>query len=75
MSNHFTPMRLATLASVYWPQISGPLLTLITAGVIEFLARTPLAFPNPPAVLLLIVVWAAFRGGLRANRLAYINVR
>lgn len=67
MSNRFTPMRLAQLAGVYWPQISGSLLTLATAGVVELLAQTPLAFPNPPAVLILIVIWAAFRGGMRAG--------
>jgi two-component system cell cycle sensor histidine kinase/response regulator CckA len=67
MSNHFTPMRLATIVSAYWPQISGTLLTLATAVAIELLAHTPLAFPNPPAVLLLIVVLSAFRGGLRAG--------
>jgi two-component system cell cycle sensor histidine kinase/response regulator CckA len=70
MSNHFRPMRLARLASAHWLQISGPLLTLATVGVIELLARTPLAFPNPPAVLLLIVVWSAFRSGMHAGLLS-----
>jgi len=63
-------MHWAKRASAYWPKISGPLLTLVTAGVIELLARTPLGFPNPPAVLILIVIWAAFRGGLRAGLLS-----
>jgi two-component system, cell cycle sensor histidine kinase and response regulator CckA len=72
MPNHFTSMRQARLASAYWPQISGPFLTLVTVGLIELLARTPLAFPNPPAVLLLLVVWAAFHGGMAAGLLSAI---
>jgi PAS domain S-box-containing protein len=67
MSKHFMSMPLARRASAYWPRISGPLLTLVAAGVIELLARTPLALPNPPAVLILIVIWAAFHGGMRAG--------
>jgi two-component system, cell cycle sensor histidine kinase and response regulator CckA len=70
MSNYFTSKRLAKRASVYWPQMSGPLLTLVTAGVIELLVRTPLALPNPPAVLILIVVWSAFRGGMHVGLLS-----
>src|SRR5437016_4577397 len=72
MSNNFTFMRLARHASVYWPQMSGPLLTLAIVGLIELLARTPLELPNPPAVLILIVIWAAFRGGMRAGLLSAV---
>src|SRR5215217_2664566 len=67
MSKHFRPTRLAKRASVYWLQISGPLLTLAAVAVIELLGRTPLAFPNPTAVLILVMIWAAFRSGMRAG--------
>jgi PAS domain S-box-containing protein len=70
MSNHSTSMRLARLAGLYWPQISGPLLTLVTAAVVELLERTPLAFPNAAAILILVVIWAAFRGGMPAGMLS-----
>src|SRR5215216_5351931 len=72
MSYYFTSKRLARRASIYWRQMSGPLLILATAGVIEMLERTPLALPNPPAILILIVVWIAFRGGMRSGLLSAV---
>jgi two-component system, cell cycle sensor histidine kinase and response regulator CckA len=47
-------------------QIVGPLLSLSVAGVIELLRSTPLAVPNPPAFLLLTVVFVAYRWNVRA---------
>ena len=47
-----------------WPQISGPLLALGAAALMELLSRGVFKIPNPPAVLLLIVVFSAFIGGL-----------
>jgi PAS domain S-box-containing protein len=42
----------------------GVLVTAGTAALVEILRRAGTPFPNPPAALLLAVVWAAFRGGL-----------
>ncbi|MDP2309582.1 MAG: ATP-binding protein [Pseudomonadota bacterium] len=50
-----------TLSSV----LGGPLLTLGTVAGIELLARVSLKIPNPPALLVLLVVFSAFTGGLR----------
>jgi len=48
-----------------WAELSGPLFALGTVACIELLARLPFKIPNPPAILLLVVVLSAFRGGLR----------
>ena len=53
-----------------WPHIGGPLLILGAAAVIELLSRGPVGIPNPPAVLLLIVVFSAFIGGVRSGLIA-----
>src|SRR5690606_6729383 len=47
-----------------WDRISGPLLSLIAAVVLELLARTPLYVPTPAPILLLLVIYSAFRGGV-----------
>lgn len=44
--------------------VEGMLLTAGVAAAVETLRRLGLPFPNPPAALLLAVVFAAFRGGL-----------
>lgn len=44
--------------------VEGVLLTAGVAALVETLRRLGAPFPNPPAALLLAVVWAAFRGGL-----------
>jgi hypothetical protein len=49
-----------------WLQIGGPLLVVVAAAAIE-LSRGVFTIPNPPAILLLIVVFAAFIGGLRSG--------
>ncbi len=51
----------------FWREVSVPLLTLGILTVIELLSKTPFKIPNPPAFLLLSVVFAGFRGGLRAG--------
>jgi|GEM_PF-4769973 len=51
-------------ASNHWSRYIGPLLTLVTVLGIELLSHTAVAIPNPPAILVLLVVFAAFRGGL-----------
>ncbi len=48
-----------------WQQFGGPLLTLGVIIVIQLLSRTPLSLPNPPAIVLIIVVFSAFIGGIR----------
>lgn len=44
--------------------VEGMLLTAGVAAAVEILRRLGAPFPNPPAALLLAVVFAAFRGGL-----------
>jgi len=53
-----------------WREASGPLLTLGVAAVIELLSRTAFKIPNPPAFLLLTVVFSGFRAGLRSGLLS-----
>lgn len=45
----------------------GILLTVLTAGVFEFLSSQLYYIPNPPAILLIAVVFAAFHGGVAAG--------
>lgn len=47
-----------------WAWILGPLLAVGAAAAIELLSQGVFPIPNPPAVLLLIVVFSAFIGGL-----------
>ncbi|MHB8742384.1 MAG: EAL domain-containing protein [Sulfuricaulis sp.] len=46
-----------------WQCIVGPLLALLAIASLELLTRVGFRIPNPPAVLLLIVAFAAFYGG------------
>jgi len=57
-------------AKANWRRLSGPLITLLAVGVLGLLSETALAIPNPPAVLVLVVVIAAFRGGLVSGLLS-----
>ncbi len=50
-----------------WPQLGGPLLASGVAVAIEVLSRGVFTIPNPPAILLLIVVFSAFIGGVRSG--------
>src|SRR5438309_1842162 len=50
-----------------WSQVGGPLLALGVASALELLSRGTFKIPNPPAILLLIVVFAAFIGGVRSG--------
>ena len=63
MSAVETPPRESSRARV-WSRIGGPLLAAGTAAAIEALSRGGFGIPNPPAILLLIVVFSAFLGGL-----------
>ncbi len=50
-----------------WERLSGPLLTLIAAAIIELLNQMLFKVPNPAAILLMAVVFSAFSGGLAAG--------
>lgn len=50
--------------------LTGPLLTLLAAAVIEAFSRTVYPIPNPPAILLITVVFSAFYGGMRTGLLS-----
>jgi PAS domain S-box-containing protein len=58
-----TPPRGPSRARV-WSKISGPLLAAGAAIAIEALSQGGFGIPNPPAILLLTVVFSAFLGGL-----------
>ncbi|HLP40726.1 MAG TPA: PAS domain S-box protein, partial [Fibrobacteria bacterium] len=45
-------------------RVGGPFLTLILAGLIEFLRDSPLRITNPPAFFVLVIVFAGFSSGL-----------
>ncbi len=45
----------------------GPAITILVALLAELLADTPLRVPNPPALLVLLIVYSAFQGGLTAG--------
>ena len=49
--------------AILW-KVSGPLLTAAIAVTIEVLSHSSLKIPNPPAFLLLTVVFSAFTGGV-----------
>lgn len=48
-----------------WTEIAGPVLTLAAVAAIELLGQIAFKIPNPPAILLMLVVSSAFTGGLR----------
>ncbi len=47
-------------------ELAGPLAALVASGAVELLRSTWLQIPNPPAVLFLAIVFAAFTAGLRS---------
>ncbi len=51
----------------WWRTALGPLLMAGAIAAHALLAETAFAFPNAPAVLMLVVVFSAFHGNLRAN--------
>jgi len=51
----------------YWQFISGPLMAAVVVAAIEVVSRLAFKIPNPPAILLLIVVFSAFYGGWRSG--------
>lgn len=50
----------------------GPALTIVVALLSQLLAESPLRVPNPPALLVLLIVYSAFHGGLAAGLLSAV---
>jgi signal transduction histidine kinase/DNA-binding response OmpR family regulator/HPt (histidine-containing phosphotransfer) domain-containing protein len=54
----------------FWSHVAGPLLALGAILVIEICEAADFKIPNPPAILVMIVVYSAFSGGLRSGLVA-----
>ncbi len=50
-----------------WRNLSGPLLVASAVAFVEILLRVGFKIPNPPAILLLIVAFSAFYGGMASG--------
>jgi hypothetical protein len=48
-------------------RLTGPAITLVVAVALFMLAQSPYRLPNPPALLVLAIVFSAFHGGLTAG--------
>jgi two-component system cell cycle sensor histidine kinase/response regulator CckA len=48
-------------------ELSGPLLTVAVAVFVAVFSELVARIPNPPAILLIFVVFSAFRGGVRSG--------
>jgi len=55
-----------------WTQWVGPALTVLTAALSQLLSNTSLRVPNPPAFLVLSIVFSAFQGGLASGLISAI---
>ncbi|MEJ7731071.1 MAG: response regulator [Polyangiaceae bacterium] len=53
-----------------WSYLAGPLLALGAILVIELADAASITIPNPPAILVMIVVFSAFSGGLKSGMIA-----
>ncbi len=62
-----TGQELRSAKTNIWPNLIGPLLAVVAMAVIEILKLKGFRIPNPPAILLLIVAFSAFYGGLRSG--------
>jgi two-component system sensor histidine kinase/response regulator len=49
------------------PEVAGPALVLVIVLIIEGAAQLGIRIPNPPAILLMVVVGSAFASGLRSG--------
>jgi PAS domain S-box-containing protein len=59
---------LETLTTLFGSdQRRGPLLTAIAAAALLVMERTPLYVPNPGSILVAVVAYAAFLGGVRSG--------
>ena len=59
-----TGQELRSARFTIWRNLSGPLLVLIAVAFIEILKLKGFRIPNPPAILLLVVAFSAFYGGM-----------
>lgn len=50
-----------------WRSIIGPLAVVVVIALIETLKLSGFRIPNPPAILLLIVAFSAYYGGMRSG--------
>ncbi|HEX7601349.1 MAG TPA: PAS domain S-box protein [Polyangiaceae bacterium] len=48
-------------------ELLGPALVVLVAVAIELVTRFVVRIPNPPALLLIVIVFAAFHGGVRSG--------
>ena len=55
-----------------WRYLSGPLLAVSAVAFIEILLRVGFKIPNPPAILLLIVAFSAFYGGMASGMVSAV---
>ena len=62
--------RTRRIALRLWPRLSGALLTVCAAAILELASRTGFRIPNPAAILVLTTVFATFSGGLRPGMLS-----
>ncbi len=53
-----------------WSRAGGPLVTAATVVLLEFLSRFAHPVPNAGAIVVLVVVFSAFAGGLRSGAVA-----
>ncbi|HWQ95344.1 MAG TPA: diguanylate cyclase, partial [Gammaproteobacteria bacterium] len=58
------------ILTVFKTSCIGPLLSLLTVALLEVFTRTFFPIPNPPAILLITVVYSAFCGGVRPGLLS-----
>ena len=56
---------LVFLRRINWSRVGGPLITFATAGVLGFLATHGFSPQNSASVMILVVAFSAFAGGLR----------
>ena len=65
-----TGQELRSARSTIWRNLSGPLLVVIALAFVEILSLNGFRIPNPPAILLLIVAFSAFYGGLASGMMS-----
>ena len=62
-----TGQELRSAKFTIWRNLSGPLLAASAVVFVEILLRIGFKIPNPPAILLLIVAFSAFYGGMASG--------
>jgi diguanylate cyclase (GGDEF)-like protein/PAS domain S-box-containing protein len=67
-----TEQDLHTVKPDLWRSVGGPLLAIVAIVFLEILTRTGYRIPNPPAILLIVVAFAAFHGGTRSGLISAV---